>query len=1105
MGKKILFFIATLLVAINTSAQCNQTEQIVICDMTIVDGNLDTVPDGIINLNSEYLNKTGITLPPGNWFDPGFNFALNETNGDLFLWDLDNSTVADINPSAPVEFYEFQYYTNACGSSNPALTIQIQLGPFEGNPLPPSGPNAANVTICEAGIQSFDLFQVFESLPSPHQNGVWSFIGNLGDPSNFISLSQDGFFNAIVPYEPGGNLIDFDVFEFSYTVPGLAPCSESRTVNFKVEVIRDVDSGIPTLSNICESDLIAGAYDADIDLSEDQYLSNEDVEGTWSSLLDVTNQISNPGDSVVNLKEVYDNLYQNTPRFGCETFIYSYSVESRATLSNCIDKQSDVSFTFLEKVRPFSQNSLNNEFCEKEETPTTINLYDYLEFTTENGTLYDYPNENGTNWELISGPSSLGLLSNTGELSNGLNWNQAYVVGVGYTTPYRTQGEISLIGAEPGTYVFRYSVLPSYNCVEDPDLCKNSTSNCQHPCSPETTDVTIIIHPNNYAGEDTFDIVFCEGVDVGTSIDLISLLNTDGVQGDVYDGVLGSWTDADTGEIVVNPFVIPEIEDVKEFNFVYNTNTSIPIPNGCPDSASLSFTIYEKYSSGEGGVVEICKNNGVINLFDKLNSNPSDNGKWVGPNGYVSLDNIGVLDTSLAVEGEYVYTVPVNVNCLSESTTISIKINDAPNAGEDQPLVSVCKSENSIDLLDFIDEAADKNGVFIDIDKTELLSGTILNISDLASGTYNFKYDIQGNQSCNLESSNISIKIITPLNAGLSNTITICENANIINLFDYLLGSPNDLGVWVGPNGFVTTSSSAIIDPLINISGDYVYSLPENGACPALKTTIRLVVNPAQNAGDSQKASVCKSDIAINLYDLIDPLADDGGVFKDLSGTGNLNGNIFNVSSLNPGVYNFTYELEATQNCNSDMTNLSVEVLTVLPPAVNNQTFCFSSGASISDLLVTNATNYNWYDSLNSSEPLEFDKLLENGEDYFVASIDDNECESSRVKVTVTLLSFDSPNCDDGVGDGVSDNGDGENDELDLGGLPALFPNYEIQIFNRYGTKVYKGNINTEPFSGSGNVNMILGENLPTGVYFYVFNPKDGVTKPFQGDFYLSR
>ena len=646
---------------------------------------------------------------------------------------------------------------------------------------------------------------------------------------------------------------------------------------------------------------------------------------------------------------------------------------------------------------------------------------------------------------------------------------------------------------------------PRLRCIEIPDFCKNSVGNCVHPCSPETTDVTIIIHPNNYAGEDTNGLEFCQGIDIDTSVDLISLLGTDGVQGDIYKGDLGTWTNDDTGLAIDNPFVLPEITTSQVFNLTYNTETTIPTPNGCPDQAKLSFTVYSQNNSGVGGAKDLCTNNGIINLFDLLTSDPDSNGTWTGENGYSSTDHLGVLDTSIASSGDYVYTILANGTCPSVITTVSLTVHDAPNPGSDQLVAPICNTLEAIDLLTLLDPLADVGGVFIDVDNIGLLSGSIFTIKNLSAGIYNFEYQIQGNLSCALEKSIITITLESPFDAGLPNTVTICENSNALDLFSYLLGTPNTSGNWFGPDGYITKSNSALIDPLINTSGSYVYTIDSNGVCSPSQVSINLIINPAQNAGDSQTASVCKSDGIINLYDLIDPLADIGGTFEDLNSTGFLVDNVLDVSKLQAGIYNFTYELEPTSTCSSDIANLSIEVLTLLPPVVEDQTFCFNQGATVSNLILENAQSYNWYDSLSSNEALSFGALLVNNQDYYVAAIDDNGCESERVKMTVILISFDSPDCDDGIGDGVSDNDDGDNDELDLGGLPLLYPNFELQIFNRYGTQVYKGNINTEPFDGSGNVALTLGDKLPTGVYFYVFTPNVEGAKPFQGDFYLSR
>ena len=523
-------------------AQCNLTETITICDMTIIDGDSNGTPDGIINLYDEYNALPGVTLitpATGVWFDTGYNFALDDSTGELYLWDLDNSSEA-------LTDYQFQLIdTSSACSGGILITVNLILGPFEGNPLPPVGPNDANITVCEAALSSFDLFQVFESQPSPHENGVWAFVGNLGDPTNFISLSQEGTFDAKIPYVPGGNLIEFDVFEFSYTVPGMLPCSTSNSVNFKVEVIRDVISGMPNSFLICEADILAGTWDADINLRDDAYLVNEDVEGLWSSTNDPTGQISDPLDSTVNIREVYDFLKANNPRFNCESFTYTYTVEARSTLTDCIDKESSIMFAFYEPIKPFQQNS-PFEICVDGGHPNTINLYDELIFTTENGALYDYLNNECTNWELISRPTgatNLGLVSNTGDIC---------VIDSPADDFYTSQGTISLANltnADAGTYVFRYTVSPLYACTGS-------------PCSGQSGNVTVVVNPKLYAGEDTLGLQFCEtDLAIASPLDLFSLLTTNGVDDPIYQGVLGTWVDTATGNTITNPITLPQVNN----------------------------------------------------------------------------------------------------------------------------------------------------------------------------------------------------------------------------------------------------------------------------------------------------------------------------------------------------------------------------------------------------------------------------------------------------------------------------------------------------------------------------------------------------------------
>lgn len=908
--KKVLFLAFALLISCfaKVHAQCDEVVTYNVCDMTIVDKDADGTPDGIINLYDVYNALPGVSTPitsaSGTWFDPNYNFSLDVSTGDLYLWDLKDASV-------DIDSYQFQLIDTSSACPDGIKTrLNIVLGPFEGKPLPPAGVNDANVTVCQAVLAGFDLFQVFESQPSPHKNGVWEFVGNMGDPSNFKGLSVEGKFNAEIPYEPYGDLVEFDVFEFKYTVYGVSPCDSEKVSYFKVEVIRDVLSGEPSTYDICESDILSGMWDADIDLTDDRFLVGEDVEGTWKSAFDPTNQISNPADSNINIREVYDNLKSSTSNFGCREFTYTYSVEARSSLTDCPSKESEVVFRIYEPIKPFYQVE-PLEVCLDDNKPAGISLYNELIFTTENGILYDYAEASScSSWSFVSGPLDIRIDTDSGYID--LN---------------------TLTQANAGTYVFRYYVS---------SLCNACGTSGTSPCDPQFANVTIVLLPKNYAGEDTVGMEFCENDPlISSPLNLFSRLNTNSIDDPIYQGPLGTWVDNISGETITNPttYELPEVKGSQLFDFTYSTLTD----KGCVDSANLSFTVYEEYTAGVDTLLDVCDNNGVFDLFDELEGNPSGTGTWTGPNGFVTTDYKAEFDPKTADAGVYTYTVPDNVTpegttmCSGSEATITVTLYKSPSAGEDVAY-DVCRSDLEIDLIDYLDDSANSGGVFIDVDNGNSPIGSLLDVSQLVAGVYNFRYEIQGHASCLLDTALIEI--------------TISE----------------------------------------------------------------------------------------------------------------------------------------------------VEV-----PTTSNQTFCAVDGETVNSLVANNGYDFNWYDTAIDTTPLPLGTVLINGEDYFVAALDENGCESPKIVMTVTILPFGDDNCESCIKDGISVNGDNVNDVFDLCNLPETYPNFELNIHNRYGVTVYKGTKSTPLFSGKSNVSGTLGKQLSSGVYFYVFDPKDGMTKPFQGNFYLSK
>jgi gliding motility-associated-like protein len=113
-------------------------------------------------------------------------------------------------------------------------------------------------------------------------------------------------------------------------------------------------------------------------------------------------------------------------------------------------------------------------------------------------------------------------------------------------------------------------------------------------------------------------------------------------------------------------------------------------------------------------------------------------------------------------------------------------------------------------------------------------------------------------------------------------------------------------------------------------------------------------------------------------------------------------------------------------------------------------------------------------------------------------------CESpSRLPVMVDLNQ-----CEDIViPDGFSPNGDNINDQFVIKNLSEKYPNFTLEIYNRYGNILYKGNINTPNWEGTTTeAGITIGNTLvPVGVYFYIIEFNDGAHDPKQGRLYLSR
>lgn len=111
----------------------------------------------------------------------------------------------------------------------------------------------------------------------------------------------------------------------------------------------------------------------------------------------------------------------------------------------------------------------------------------------------------------------------------------------------------------------------------------------------------------------------------------------------------------------------------------------------------------------------------------------------------------------------------------------------------------------------------------------------------------------------------------------------------------------------------------------------------------------------------------------------------------------------------------------------------------------------------------------------------------------YTFTVDDQHGCSNTDVVTVTVR----PGTELFFYNTFTPNGDGENDVFYIGNL-GKYPDNSLKIYNRYGKQVYSATNYDNTWNGT-----YLGNTLPTGTYFYIFN--DGVDKQYKGNVTIIR
>ena len=579
-----------------------------------------------------------------------------------------------------------------------------------------------------------------------------------------------------------------------------------------------------------------------------------------------------------------------------------------------------------------------------------------------------------------------------------------------------------------------------------------------------------------------------------------------------YDVIEAGFIDDDGDGVLGDSVVIVDAEGM-----VINVKNGYTTPADIDSNGIYDFQEKNILDAGMDGYVDLCRNDKVVNLFDYIEGEPDEGGKWsptlVSGTGYFNP----VLDPS----GTYTYTIN-NGFCGSTSSQVEVSVSQIPNAGLDG-IVVICENEE-IDLYDYLGGSPDMGGIWAPALKSKT---SIFNPSIDAVGVYTYTVE-KGN--CGADTSQIEV-VIDAIPPNFEDQIVrLCKDQGKINLFDYLEGKPDVRGKWVPE----LHEKNDIFDTNMDSPGVYNYII-DGGACGSTSAQIEIIVGDTPNAGIDTKISICENSSSINLFEYLKGHPDTGGTwFPDLGA----DPGVFDPVIDQPGVYTYTVsngncqetseiEVAINNNGNPGKSNIvslckdggEVDLLTLLNGLPDNGgvwTPTLKSGGNIFDPKLDIAGLYT-YTLENGSCSSTFSTLLielhdqEEIENYVIKVNELGDNNSIAININSTLAYEYSLNGDQYQRDPVfsnlesgnytvyvrevggcglliksisilgypkffTPNGDGYNDTWQLtgNGVPK---HYRIYIYDRYGKLLFTLNEKSMGWDGTYNGKMMAASD----------------------------
>ena len=425
---------------------------------------------------------------------------------------------------------------------------------------------------------------------------------------------------------------------------------------------------------------------------------------------------------------------------------------------------------------------------------------------------------------------------------------------------------------------------------------------------------------------------------------------------------------------------------------------------------------------------------------------------------------LGITDQSPTSNGCSAKSIPYK---LDYTSIIIVKIDSVP------PFCSL--SDSPINLV-----VTPKDGKFKGNGITDTNSG-IFNPSTAGAGKHEIIYEVAQNGSCPslVAKRTISVSDLKPIITTNTGKTQFCQ------------GDLATLSALAGMKKYqwlLTGNPVGTLEKLdVGAGGDFQVKITNNEGCMATSPVVKIEFFNATSVTTDSIPSVCGMDFPVV------PLkgSPSGGVFT-IDG---VLATTFDYKKLGFGKHKILYQLDGVLPCLKGSSEQEVIIQDFPKPDLGSDILLGKGNSIILKGFIEQNMTYSWsptsgLDNSASANPVASPAQTT---EYILTVTSSGGCKGvGKINIVVYQPLY--------IPTAFTPNADGLNDLWELRGL-EVYPNPEVQIYNRWGNMVFYSKGNYSPFDGTDS-----NKALPEGMYVYkIFPFPDRLEFQYNGTFMLFR